>query len=342
MTTANLSVRTRLKSLVLSLPHKEASFSRRGFPSISSPSREHLETIIHAFIDGYNLAVVEPDMRELARRLNSSIAPEYLGFAYEGTGLYFAVMDLMIPGSARLEAWTHSAGEPHDYIAMVGAGFAISRIPLALHRLESYQKRLDELTAFCLADGYGFHEGYFRWKSFLDGRKPAPAFLNPQNRQLYDSGVARAMWWVYGADPVAIAAAISRFDEDRRPEMWAGIGVALSYASAGPSVPNPSSKLLELSGPYRYDLLSGIPFAAHMRWKGKNPAPWTERACSELLNMSVTETSDLVLSALKSFLDSWQGPAENRWTQGYLAVRENTKQLLIEKLPVLSRSSAAS
>jgi len=342
MSTDHLSVLTRLKSLVLSLPHKEASFSRRGFPGMASPSREHLENILHAFIDGYNLAVVEPDTKELARRLNSSIAPEFVGFAYEGTGLYFALMDLLIPGSARLEAFTHSAGQPHDYIAMVGAGFAISRIPLALHRLESYQKRLDELTAFCLADGYGFHEGFFRWKSFVNGRKPAPASLNPQNRRLFDSGVARAMWWVYGADPVAIAAAISRFDQDRRPEMWAGLGVALSYASAGPNNPNPSEKLLELSGPCRYDLLSGIPFAAHMRWKGKNPAPWTERACSELLNMSVAETSDLVISALQDFLDSWQGPPADKWTGGYLAVRENIKQRLMEKLAVRSRSSAAS
>lgn len=342
MKTDSLPLLTRLKSLVLSLPHKEASFSRRGFPSMGSPSREHLETIIHAFIDGYNLAVVEPDPGELARRLNSTIAPEYVGFAYEGTGLYFAVMDLMIPGSARLEAWTHSAGEPYDYIAMVGAGFAISRIPLALGRLESYQKRLDELTAFCLADGYGFHEGYFQWKSFLDGRKPAPPSLTLQNRRLYDSGVARAMWWVYGADPVAIAAAISRFDEDRQPEMWAGLGVALSYASAGPAVPNPSAKLMELAGPYRYDLLSGIPFAAHMRWKGRNPAPWTEQACEDLLRMSVKETSDLVMAGLRQFLDTWQGPAEDRWTSGYMEVRETVKQRIEEHLRPRTHSSAAS
>jgi hypothetical protein len=342
MSAHHLPVLTRLKSLVLSLPHKEASFSRRGFPGMDSPSREHLENILHAFIDGYNLAVVEPDTRELTRQLNSSIAPEFLGFAYEGTGLYFALMDLLIPGSARLEAFTHSAGQPHDYIAMVGAGFAISRIPLAIRRLESYQQRLDELTAFCLADGYGFHEGFFQWRSFVDGRKPAPASLNLQNRRLFDSGVARAMWWVYGADPGAIAAAISRFNEDRRPEMWAGLGVALSYASAGPNNPNPSEKLLELSGPYRYDLLSGIPFAAHMRWKGRNPAPWTERACSQLLNMSVAETSDLVLNALQDFLDSWRGPKADKWTGGYLAVRENIKQRLMEKLAVRSRSSAAS
>jgi enediyne biosynthesis protein E3 len=337
MATTNLSLLTRLKSLVLSLPHKEASFSRREFPGVNSPSRTHLETILHAFVDGYNMSVVESDPKALVRRLNSSIPPEFVGFAYEGTGLYCALMDLLIPGSARLEEC-----EPHDYIAMVGAGFAISRVPLALHRLESYQKRLDELTCFCLADGYGFHEGFFKWKSFVDGRKPAPALLNPQNRQLYDSGVARAMWWVYGADPVAIAAAISRFDEHRRPEMWAGLGVALSYASAGPGNPNPSEKLLELSGPYRYHLLSGIPFAAHMRWKGKNPAPWTERACSELLHMSVEETSDLVLNALKSFMSSWQGPAEDKWAHGYLAVREYLTRTLEERLSVRSVSTAAS
>lgn len=342
MGTANLSVFRRLKSLVLSLPHREASLSRQGFPGQGSASRDHLETVLHAFVDGYNLSIVEPDMSALVRRLHSSIAPEYVGFAYEGIGLYCAMVDLMIPGSARLEAFTHSVGAPHDYITMVGAGFAIARIPTALRRLDSYQRRLDELTAFCLADGYGFHEGFFKWRSFVDGRKPAPASFNRQNRILFDSGIARAMWWVYGADPVAIAAAISRFDEDRRPEMWAGIGVAVSYASAGPNQVNPTSKLVELSGPYRLDLLSGIPFSAHMRWKGNNPAPWTERACSELLSMSVNETSDLILGALKEFLDSWKGSDEDKRANGYLAVRENVKKRLAEKLSVRARSSAAS
>jgi hypothetical protein len=55
----------------------------------------------------------------------------------------------------------------------------------------------------------------------------------------------------------------------------------------------------------------------------------------------VSETSDLVLNALQAFLDSWQGPEEDKWTGGYLAVRENIKQRLMEKLSVRSRSSAA-
>src|SRR5579863_3838162 len=135
-----MGVLTRLKSLALGLPRKEASLSHQGFPGMNAPSGPHLEKILLAFVDGYNTAVVEPDTKELCRRLDGSFAPEYLGFAYEGTGLYFAVMDLLIPGSGRLEAWTHGDGAAHDYIAMVGAGFAIARAPLGLRRMESYQK----------------------------------------------------------------------------------------------------------------------------------------------------------------------------------------------------------
>lgn len=341
MSTADLSMLARLKRLAMGLNHHEASLSYQGFPGMNSPSRAHLEAILHAFVDGYNLAVVEPDTKELVRRLEGAIAPEYVGFAFEGTGLYFAVMDLMIPGSKRLAAFTAGAGASHDYIAMVGAGFAISRVPFGARRLESYQKTLDEFTAFLVADGWGFHDGFFKWKRFVDGRAPAPAFLTPQNRLLYDSGIARAMWWVYGADPAGIAAGISRFEESRRAEMWAGIGVALSYASVAPGQPDPSAELLDLAGPYRFDVLSSIPFSAHMRRKGGNPAPWTERACTELLKMSVVEASDLVASSLQTFLDTWQGPPEARSMNGYVVVRELVKQRLVERLSVPSRSAAA-
>ncbi|HWE49966.1 MAG TPA: DUF1702 family protein [Bryobacteraceae bacterium] len=341
MSTPSLPLLTRLKSRAMSLPHKEASLSHQGFPGQHSPSREHLEKVLLSFVDGYNLAVVESDPKALVRRLEDSMAPEYVGFAFEGTGLYFAVMDLMIPGSKRLDRFTHAEGGSHDYIAMVGAGFAISRVPFGLSRIETYQKRLDEFTAFLLADGYGFHDGFFNWRDWADGRKPSPECLTHQNRLLYDSGVARAMWWVYGADPASIAAAISRFDEERRAEMWAGVGVALCYASAGPGIPNPCAELLEAAGPYRYDVLTGLPFAAHMRWKGGNPAPWTTRACEELIGMSVEEASGMVVTALNAFLDSWKGPKGDRWAHGYLAVREHLRQSLVARLEMKSHSAAA-
>jgi enediyne biosynthesis protein E3 len=323
----DLSLLGRLKSRLLGLSLKEASFSRRAFPGQGSSSRRHLESVIHAFIEGYNLAVGTPDGFQLAGRLDASFPPSFAGFAYEGAGLYFGLADLIVPRSeSRLKAFTSSAAQRHDYIVTVGAGFAIARTPLGLRRLESYQQTLDPMNAWCVADGYGFHEGFFHWKRFVDGRREAPETLTLQNRRLFDAGVGRAMWWVYGADPSMITAAISRFDGSRRPEMWAGIGTALAYAGGGP--PGATSLLAELAGEYRYDLLSGIPFAAHMRHRGGNPAEWTDEVCSDLLNLSVAETSEMIVAELTTYLDSWQGTEREKWNGCYVALRDRVKRRL--------------
>jgi hypothetical protein len=208
-----------LKTGLFSLSAKEGSFSRRGFPGAASCSREHLERVIHTFIEGYNLALCESNMSHLARRLDSLFSPAFVGFAYEGVGLYFALADLMVPRSAsRLAEFTRDIGRRHDFITMVGAGFAIARVPFGLRRLTSYQARLDPVTSWCLTDGYGFHQGFFHWARFIERREAAPATLDPQGRALFDAGVGRSMWWVFGADPDSIALAISRFNADRQPE----------------------------------------------------------------------------------------------------------------------------
>jgi hypothetical protein len=262
---------------------------------------------------------------QLTSRLDSSFSPAFVGFAYEGAGLYFGLSDLLIPRSeSRLSEFTRSAAQRHDFITMVGAGFAIARAPLGLRRLESYQRTLNPMNAWCLADGYGFHQGFFHWQRFIEARQAAPEGLSLQNRRLFDAGVGRAMWWVFGADVASIAAAISRFESDRQPEMWAGIGTALAYAGGGLS--GATSLLLDVAGPFRSDLLSGIPFAAHMRDKGGNSAEWTDEICSTLLNLSVAETSGIIVTELNTYLDSWQGSEQDKWGGCYLALRDRVKR----------------
>ena len=34
------------------------------------------------------------------------------------------------------------------------------------------------MTAWCLADGYGFHQGFFHWKRFVENGREAPASFN--------------------------------------------------------------------------------------------------------------------------------------------------------------------
>lgn len=321
------SVLSRLKSRLLNLSPKEASFSRRRFPGCGSSSREHLESVILTFIEGYNMAVAASDMAPLKFRLDSSFSPAFVGFAYEGAGLYFGLCDLLIPRSeSRLRAFTSTVAQRHDFITMVGAGFGIARAPLGQRRLETYQSTLDPMNAWCIADGYGFHQGFFHWKRFIELRQEAPEGFCLQNRRLFDAGVGRSMWWVFGADPASVALAISRFDKDRQPEMWAGIGTALAYAGGGP--PGASTRLASMAGPFRADLLSGIPFAAHMRDKGCNPAQWTDEVCSTLLELSVAETSSLLMNELTDYLDSWQGSEQDKWSGCYLALRDRVKQRL--------------
>lgn len=321
------SLRSQLKTRLLSLSREEGSFTRRGFPATDSPSRPHLESVVQTFIEGYNLALGAEDMTQLAELLDGSFSPAFAGFAYEGAGLYYALADLMAPGSSsRLNTFTHSAARRHDFIVTVGAGFAIARVPFGLRRLESYQRRLDPMIGWCVADGYGFHQGFFHWKRFVEGCEPVPTSLREQNRRLFDAGVGRAMWWVYGADPDSIARAIRRFPDERRAEMWTGIGTALAYAGTGTAAG--ASQLCDAAGPYRLDLLSGIPFAAHMRHKGGNAAEWTERVCSDLLHLSVAGTSGLISAELDNYLASWQGAESDKWDSCYMVLRDRVKHLL--------------
>jgi len=316
-----------LKRSLLSLSPDEASFSRRGFPGRESASRAHLETILRTFIEGYNLALRSPDTETLVRQLDSAFSPASVGFAYEGAGLWYALSDLLLPGGeSRLRRFLSSPASRHDFIASVGAGFAIARAPFGLRRMQSYQAKLDPMSAWCLADGYGFHQGFFHWERFVRDCEAPPASFDLQARALFDAGVGRSMWWVFGASPVPIATAISRFESHRLPEMWTGIGTALSYAGGVPA--SSVQVLLDLAGPYRSDLVSGIPFAAHMRHKGGNPSDWTGQVCEQCIGLTTAETSALIVNELQTYLTSWTGSDQEKWDGCYLALRSRVKQAL--------------
>ncbi len=309
-----------VRNLAFRLSPAEASFVRHDFPGQTSPSRPHLESIIATFISGFNVALDSSDDTELTRQLDASYPQPFLSFAYEGVGSWLAISDLFRPWSASRLAWfTKNVAPRHNFIAMVGAGFAVARMPFGSRRLESYQERLDPFTAWCVADGVGFHDGFFHWREYRSGRKPAPGFLHAQNRALFDAGVGRSFWWVYGADADAIAAAIQRFDAERQPEMWTGVGTALAYA--GGFQPGGAPRLLERAARCRVDLLIGVALGANMRQKGGNPAPWTDAACAEIVQRPVAEVSAWVDEEVAAHLESWDGVARSMREGCYLALR---------------------
>jgi enediyne biosynthesis protein E3 len=322
---------TRLR--LLAIPPEAASFSSLGFGAAGpcdAEVRGRLERVLEVFVEGYNLALARRGQDELAAALRGRFDPHHVGFAFEGAGMAYALLDLATPWRAdRLAAFVGGPGRDHDYIAMVGAGFAIARLPWGRRRWPSYARRFDPLLAWCMADGYGFHQGVFapgRYVRESAERAGPPAGLAPWARRLFDAGLGRSLWWSQVAVPRRIAQAIGSFAEERRAEMWCGIGTAAAYA--GGAGDEALGELRELAGPYLPDLLSGVPFAARMRDRGGNPSPATDRACRLLLGRSPEAASRWLAGTVREAAADESIERHVRLRDAYLEVRRR----LVEEL----------
>lgn len=308
------------KQRLLGVPERETRFATRGYEPCDPQNRDFLEKIIREFVAGYHLALNIQDTNRLVEKLDSSFSDHHVGFAYEGTGMYFAMLDLLLPKRiSRLQEFADGVAKKHDYIVLVGAGFAIGRLPWGPLVLRRYMQKIHPLKAWCIPDGYGFHQGIFHHKRYIEQCQEPPWCIPRYARQLFDSGIGRSLWWVKGASPDRIQSAINRFPESRRAELWCGIGVACAYASGVGE--RDLLRLSELSGVYRLHFLSGIPFAATMRHHGKNSTPWTEQACRVLLNMTLEATASLVNRILAEAQLEEMSEKKLR-EQGYVLMRQ--------------------
>jgi hypothetical protein len=317
----------------LTLPPRAASLARLGFAPCDAAVRRRLERVLETFLHGYNQSLAIDDPEELAATLRHQLDDHHMGFAFEGVGMSYALRDLLLPWRpSRLRAFLDGPGCDHDYIAAVGAGFAVARVPWGRRLWPSYSRQLAPLVAWCLPDGYGFHEGLFHSARYIAGRAEPPAALPHFARQLFDSGLARSLWWSQGAMPSRIARIIDTFAPARRPEMWCGIGVAAAYAGGAGDTAHAEAAVLrelhDLAGPCRADFLSGLPFAARMRQKGRNPSPVTDRACELLLGRSAGETGSWLAATAERVVADESIAPDIRLRDSYLLVRRR----LVEEL----------
>lgn len=302
---------TILKDLFFGLPASQATFEARRFEPTDKKVQHHLEKIIEVFFEGYNKAMASSNLDELVADIENSYDNHFLGFAFEGSGMYYAMQDIMFPwGKNRLQHYMDNQGYNHRHILLVGAGFVYARLPLGFRLLGRRMKALNDPTlAWILPDGAGFHEGVFYHEKYIERCAPYPKYLPAYAQAPYDSGMGRSMWWVKGANPAKIKAAIDKFPIERQPFLWHGIGTACAYAGGCPI--EAISDLNHLSGKYRYHFLSGLPLSTIMRREGKNPSAWTEKVCQILLNKSADEVSDMMWESRAASLENWDSNKSN-------------------------------
>jgi enediyne biosynthesis protein E3 len=250
----------------------ETSLDRRGFHKKSPAAQERLETVGKTFLTGYAHAVEARTSSEAEASIER--LPDWLrGFAYEGAGMGLAMLDgLPFGRSDNVRRFLATEkGRTYQYLAYVGIGWAMARLPRFRWPKPS---SLDPVLAPLVLDGYGFHQAYFRTARYVDAQYQEANFPWPGGphgsyaNNAIDQGIGRASWFVRGTDPVLVADLVDGFAEHRRPDLWAGVGLAATYAGGGDDPAEAERELRTLvsrAGPFRGNLAQGSAFAANAR-----------------------------------------------------------------------------
>lgn len=270
---------------LFSISPAETSFSKRGFRYDTGDLRERLEEVGRCFVFGYHTALGEDRPEPLAEKLEA-VALEFRGFSYEGAAMGLAILDALTPWRrGRLTAFLRGPADAHVYIAVIGSGWALARLPFPIERL---RVRFDPILDWLVFDGYGFHQGYFHWQRAIVGHE-VPRRVSGYALRVFDHGVGRSLWFVEGAGVERIAARVQAFPARRQADIWSGVGLACAYAGGVPRAT--VEDLKTAAGVHAPHLAQGAAFAAKSRTRAGNLVPHTELACQVLCGMGAVEAS---------------------------------------------------
>ncbi|MFG3691267.1 DUF1702 family protein [Micromonospora sp. NPDC047740] len=305
-----------LRRRILTPNVSETRLDVRGFHVKNPASRELLETIGQTFLAGYAFAVEAARHDDAVRRLEG-IPNRFRGFAYEGATMGFAVLDaLPFGGSTNVSRFLAGAADKHVYMAYVGIGWAMARVPrFRFGRLAMP----DPLLRWLALDGYGFHQAYFKTDRYVRAHYQEPAFPWPAGgprsyvNRAVDQGIGRALWFVCGTAADRVADTIDGFPEHRRADLWSGAGLAATYA--GGADEDELRSFLRRAGRYRPQVAQGSAFAAAARVRAGLVVPHVTTGTAVLCGMTPAEASALTDQRRPEGPDGDQLPAYELWRQ---------------------------
>jgi hypothetical protein len=301
--------------LLFRIPPREMNYSRRGFPTGEPATRRHLDRILRTAIEAYHTALDDYRPEVLGPKLHA-VDLDVRGFAFEGAGLCLGMLDLLTPWrKSRFQAFLKGPGAIYTHLLHVGHGLALAR--LGFRANEAVRWLEGPGGCWLAADAYGFHEGFFRWRHYVE-RAVVPVRASGYARRSFDQGLGRVMWFGCAGDLGRIARLVEGFAPARRGDLWSGLGVACTYAGG---VGEPGMRALrEMAGPYLPHLAQGAVFAVHLRQYANDVIEHTERACRVLTDLSPAEAGRLVEVSMQD------PPPEEGPIPNYEIVRRRVQQ----------------
>jgi SagB-type dehydrogenase family enzyme len=286
----------RLRCRIFLPDQSEVTFERRGWTAVEPTRQANLEKVGSKFLEGFEYAMAGQNLADIESSLET-IEPAFRGFAYEGCAMALAVRDGIRPsGRHWVRDLLASRGANHIYMAYIGVGWAMARLPRL--RWRAIQPH-DPLLRWLALDGYGFHQAYFRTQQYvwnqrqdrIPGWEPA-AYAS----RVADQGMGRALWFVNGSDVQRVASTIEAFPQSRRGDLWSGAALASVYAGGADA--GELSDLVRLAGPYRSHAAQGAAFAGKARLLAGLVTPGTELGVKVHCDMSVEEAAAVTDEAL--------------------------------------------
>lgn len=289
---------------------------KRGFHKKDPAAQELLETIGSTFLTGYGYAMEARDVPEAEDRLEQ-IPTRFKGFAYEGAGMGYAVLDAIPFGHKHhVTDFLAGRGDAHNYMIYVGIGWAMARMPKFLW---PKAEPLDPLLRWLVLDGYGFHQTYFRTQRYVHEHYQDPRFPWPDDatrayaNRAIDQGIGRALWFVGGTDADVVAGLIEKFPQARHGDLWGGAGLAATYA--GGADREELVRFRDRAGEHRAVLGQGSAFAAEARVRAGLLVPHTEVATEVFCGCPPAQAAGLCAATRPDQPDDGEVPAYETWRQ---------------------------
>ena len=215
MRTSNDHLRYRLSQLLPDFPTSQQD-------ELNPLVVERITSARSAFIHGYQAALKAS--RENLPILLKSLPFQKMGFALEGAAMATTMMDELSNSQDKfLTALLHERSETEIVFCAIGIGCATAR----LRKSPQWIPRcMDIHYKPAVADGYGFHQGFFNSQRFTGNRIHGKI---GELKDHYYIGLGRALWFAHLGCGENIALDISKMPQNQRIQLWRGVGTACAF-----------------------------------------------------------------------------------------------------------------
>lgn len=210
-------------------------------------------------------------LEELISKLND-FEPRYRSVAFEGASMGVAL--------SNWKSWAEYANraKKHNTQVHIGLGWAVAEKQL---NLPSTLSQIEPEMHVKVLDGIGYWNGLFQRRTTIRTQQ-IPENITLEYQAGFDQGLGRAIWYITRGEVDKVANIINHFSEERKPNLWQGIGVALTFV--GGCSDELITELKFAAGEFRLNFEKGIEAAEASMTKTAVPIYWSLEEKSNFFN----------------------------------------------------------